>query len=163
MVLCCNKLRLPEICVHPQRSVLMRNQIRYAWVAWTLVVWTQLASLNQHNGTTHCSRVVPLSSRATCGRPSVSPSASSPDCFVVDTGCTYSIFDLALRPYLGLPLGGVPGTAPTGAVELKLYRPPDGRVGSLAFTRSPVACWDLSSCSAKGLGPTYRASSEWIS
>ena len=124
----------------------MRNQIRYAWVAWTLVVWTQLAWLTNAKAPT----------RSFAESFHFEPSDLwSPICipvrvktrdylFVVDTGCTYSIFDLALRPYLGLPLGGVPGTAPTGAVELKLYRPPDGRVGSLAFTRSLVACWDLS-------------------
>jgi hypothetical protein len=64
--------------------------------------------------------------------------------FVVDTGATGTVFDASLP--LGQPVDVVTGNGSEGQVELKLYQPPDAKVGRTSLgPLDAVACLDLKS------------------
>ena len=121
----------------------MRHQSRFTCIALTLVVGMQLAAVASAAGPDTAVResfrfdpkeqllIVPVRV-GTKDYP-----------FVVDTGCTGSIFDLSLRPHLGGPVGSERMRTTNGEISVDLFRPPDARVGSLTFTGSPVGCRDL--------------------
>jgi hypothetical protein len=78
--------------------------------------------------------------------------------FVLDTGATWSVFDISLRSHLGPRVDSVRVAVPQGGdAKRELYSPPDARVGSLSLTKGPVLCHDFTSlreasgCSLKGI------------
>ncbi len=64
--------------------------------------------------------------------------------FVLDTGCTGSVFDTSLRPLLGQSIGAIEARDAAGKdLSLDLYPAPDACVGSLPMGDHPVACHDF--------------------
>lgn len=64
--------------------------------------------------------------------------------FVLDTGCTVSVFDASFRPCLGQRIGTETMHDAAGkSMTIDLYSAPDARVGSLPMEKHPIACLDL--------------------
>ena len=64
--------------------------------------------------------------------------------FLIDTGCTYSVFDASMRADLGSPIGQGIGETPAGDVKTETFFSPAATVGKLKFSsHRPVACLDL--------------------
>jgi hypothetical protein len=53
--------------------------------------------------------------------------------FLVDTGCTNSVFDDAFSPLLGEAVGSVSANSPTGPTVVRLFAAPDAFIGRLPF------------------------------
>lgn len=77
--------------------------------------------------------------------------------FFLDTGATWSVFDVSLRSHLGPRVKSVSVGLPNGRnMGVELHTPPDARVGSLPLAKEPVVCHDLtpfreaSGCNIRG-------------
>ena len=65
--------------------------------------------------------------------------------FAVDTGCSLTVYDKSLRPFLVEPLKTVEWTTPGGAAAAaELFDPPTTLLGKISLSADkPVACFDL--------------------
>ena len=64
--------------------------------------------------------------------------------FVVDTGATYSMFDVSLRRFLGEPIGTVEMKTAAEPIKLEQFNPPEAFVGNLDLREGgPIGCLDL--------------------
>lgn len=68
---------------------------------------------------------------------------SSRHYFVVDTGCTVTVFDARLRSLLGEPTRAVRALTPNGACEMELFVPPTLSIGDQRLEKvKEVSCID---------------------
>ncbi len=64
--------------------------------------------------------------------------------FVVDTGATYSMFDVSLKRFLGEPVGTVEMKTAAEPVRVEQFNPPEAFVGNLDLREGgPIGCLDL--------------------
>lgn len=64
--------------------------------------------------------------------------------FVVDTGCTWMVYDASLRRFLGPPLKTLNSSTHSGNVDIELFSAPPATLGNLDLqTKMPAACLDL--------------------
>jgi hypothetical protein len=64
--------------------------------------------------------------------------------FIVDTGATHTLYDVALAPLLGAPVGRSSATTVDGQADIYLFAAPKGLVGKLPLPRSsPARAVDL--------------------
>ena len=88
--------------------------------------------------------------------------------FALDTGCTGTVFDASLRPYLGQAIDTIEGRDAAGKdLTLDLYRAPDAQVGSSPLGKLRVASRDFTEtrqaagCNVRGfLGMDFLK--DWI-
>ena len=139
-----------EKAVTPEEKTFMQHHGRLAAAVWMLIAWTHLLSLS--------SAAEPSYRAAEKARVLESFKFDPDECavlipvrvgdkeyqFIVNTGTTWSVFNVSLRSHLGPRVGSVSTEVPKGDnVQVELYSPPNARVGSLPLTNDSVLCHDF--------------------